>query len=100
MSGFFIETKILKNMLQVTIDEQMLSSIIDQAVDKAVAKEREKQHEVNLIDGDTLCAKFGITRQTLQSWRERKEIPYVQIGSIYRYDFNKIIQVKETKRKR
>lgn len=87
-------------MLQVTIDENMLGSIIDKAVDKAVAKEREKQHEILLIDGEELCNKFGITRQTLQSWRERKEIPFVQIGAVIRYDFNKIVQVKETKRKR
>lgn len=87
-------------MLQVTIDEKMLSSIIDLAVDKAVAKEREKQSEIILMDSDQICSKFGITRQTLQLWRERKEIPYIQIGGIYRYDFNKIIQLKETKRKR
>ncbi|OYD42328.1 helix-turn-helix domain-containing protein [Sphingobacterium cellulitidis] len=87
-------------MLQVTIDEKMLSSIIDLAVDKAVAKEREKQSEIILMDSDQICSKFGITRQTLKLWRERKEIPYIQIGGIYRYDFNKIIQLKETKRKR
>lgn len=87
-------------MLQVTIDEKMLSSIIDLAVDRAVAKEREKQSEILLLDSDQICAKFGITRQTLQQWRERKEIPFIQIGGIYRYDFNKIIQLKETKRKR
>lgn len=87
-------------MLQVTIDEQMLSSIIDIAVDKAVAKEREKQHEVHLIDGEEMCNKFGITLATLQKWRDRKEIPFVQIGAVIRYDFNKIIQIKETKRKR
>lgn len=87
-------------MLQVTIDKEMLSSIIDLAVDKAVAKEREKQSEIILMDSDQICSKFGITRQTLKLWRERKEIPYIQIGGIYRYDFNKIIQLKETKRKR
>jgi len=87
-------------MLQVTIDEKMLSSIIDLAVDKAVAKEREKQSEIMLMDSDQICARFGITRQTLQIWRERKEISFIQIGGIYRYDFNKIIKEKETKRKR
>jgi len=87
-------------MLQVTIDEKMLSSIIDLAVDKAVAKEREKQSEVHLIDGDTLCAKFGITKPTLQKWRDRREIPFIQIDGVIRYDFNKIIEIKQTKRKR
>lgn len=87
-------------MLQVTIDENMLSSIIDLAVDKAVAKEREKQSEILLIDGEEMCNRFGITLGTLQKWRDRKEIPFVQIGAVIRYDFNKIILLKETKRKR
>lgn len=87
-------------MIQVTINEDQLASIIDMAVDKAVAKEREKQEEILLMDSDQICAKFGITKQTLKIWRERKEIPYIQIGGTYRYDFNKIVKIKETKRKR
>lgn len=87
-------------MLQVTIDEKMLSSIIDIAVDRAVAKEREKHNEITLIDGDQMCLKFGITKPTLQKWRDRKEIPYIQMGDVIRYDFNKIVEIKETKRKR
>lgn len=87
-------------MLQVTFDKEMLCSIIDLAVDKAVAKEREKQSEVHLIDGEEMCRRFGITLGTLQKWRDRKEIPFVQIGAVIRYDFNKIIEIKQTKRKR
>ncbi|MDH5825810.1 helix-turn-helix domain-containing protein [Sphingobacterium faecium] len=87
-------------MLKVTIDEKMLSSIIDLAVDRAVAKEREKQSEPLLIDGEQMCARFGITKPTLQKWRDRKEIPYIQMGDVIRYDFNKIVEIKETKRKR
>ncbi|QBQ41115.1 DNA-binding protein [Sphingobacterium psychroaquaticum] len=87
-------------MIQVQIDQSALEAIINTAVDRAVTAEREKQHEVMLITGDELCAKFGITRVTLQKWRDRKEIPYIQIDGTIRYDFNKIIQLKETKRKR
>ena len=87
-------------MLEVKINEEMLTSIIDRAVNMAISKEREKQQEVILMDSDEICAKFGITRQTLQIWRERKEISFIQIGGVYRYDFNTIITEKTTKRKR
>lgn len=87
-------------MLEVKINEEMLTSIIDAAVNKAVAKEREKQQEVLLMDADQICAKFDISKPTLQKWRDRREIPFIQIDGVIRYDFNKIIQLKETKRKR
>lgn len=87
-------------MIQVTINEEQLASIIDMAVNKAVAKERMKHDEVVLMDSDQICAKFGITKPTLQKWRDRKEIPYIQIDGVIRYDFNKIVKIKETKRKR
>lgn len=86
--------------VQIAISE--LQEMIKKAVDDGIRDSFEKftEKEPTLIDGEELCRKFGITRQTLQSWRERKEIPFVQIGAVIRYDFNKIIQAKETKRKR
>lgn len=87
-------------MLQVTINEDQLNSIIDTAVNRAVAKERERNEESSLIDGDQICKRFGISKQTLQNWRDRKEIPFVQIGTVIRYDFNKILKHKEIKRRR
>ncbi|NGM63551.1 helix-turn-helix domain-containing protein [Sphingobacterium sp. SGG-5] len=87
-------------MLQVTINEDQLNSIIDAAVNRAVAKERESNEETSLMDGEQICKRFGVTKQTLQKWRDRKEIPFVQIGTVIRYDFNKIIKYKEIKRRR
>ena len=65
-----------------------------------MAKERQKQCEPLLIDTEEMCARFGITKPTLQKWRDRKEIPFIQIDGVIRYDLNKILQVKETKRNR
>lgn len=86
----------------VHIGAGQLTDIIKECVSKAIEDSfhRFESPEPTLLDGDQLCKKFGITKQTLQKWRERKEIPYIQIAGTYRYDFNKIIKVKETKRKR
>ncbi|GEM_PF-1448674 len=86
--------------VQIRLSE--LQYMIKKAVDDGIKDSFEKfvESEPKLIDSDEMCARFGITRQTIQQWRERNEIPYIQIGGIYRYDYNKIIKIKETKRKR
>lgn len=54
--------------------------------------------KVEIIDGDTLCERFNITRQTLGRWRSQNRIPFIQIGSIIRYDFFKVIEALENGR--
>ncbi|MET4138472.1 hypothetical protein [Pedobacter sp. UYP1] len=51
-----------------------------------------------IVDGETLELKFGITRQTLGRWRKQKRIPYIQHGGIIRYDLNKVIEALEYKK--
>lgn len=92
----------MEEVVFVQIRLSDLQDMIKKAVDDGIKDSFEKFVEPDpvLIDGETLCSKFGITPGTLQKWRDRKEIPYLQIGSVIRYDFNKIIKLKETKRKR
>jgi len=92
----------MEEVVFVQIKLSDLQDMIKKAVDDGIRDSFEKftNPEPTLIDGEEMCNRFGVTPVTLQSWRERKEIPYVQIGTIYRYDYHKILQVKETKRKR
>lgn len=92
----------MEEVVFVQIKLSDLQDMIKKAVDDGIHDSFEKftNPEPTLIDTDELCARFGITRQTVQKWRERKEIPFIQIDGVIRYDYHKIIQVKETKRKR
>ncbi|WP_262245963.1 helix-turn-helix domain-containing protein [Parapedobacter soli] len=58
----------------------------------------EEQTTPEIIDGDELIKKLGITRQTLLRWRKQNRIPYVQAGSVIRYDLNKVIKALENKK--
>lgn len=51
--------------------------------------------QIEIIDGDNLCKKLGITRQTLFRWRKQNRIPFIQQGAVVRYDFNKVVQALE-----
>lgn len=91
-------------MFTFSLNDETTQSLTDSVASKLIEIIQEKMIEkiqtIELIDGEEMCNRFGITLGTLQKWRDRKEIPYIQIGSVIRYDFNKIIQLKETKRKR
>ena len=86
--------------IQISVDD--LADLIKDSVSKAIEDSfhRFESPEPVLMDSDQICAKFGITKPALQKWRDRREIPYIQIDGVVRYDYNKIIKVKETKRKR
>lgn len=92
----------MEEVVFVQIKLSDLQDMIKKAVDDGIRDSFEKFQNPDpiLIDTDELCARFGITPVTLQKWRDRKEIPYIQLGSVIRYDYHKILKVKETKRKR
>jgi hypothetical protein len=48
-----------------------------------------------ILTGDQIQEKLNITRQTLFRWRKQKRIPFIQVGSIIRYDFHKIVEALE-----
>lgn len=92
----------MKEFEFVHIGADQLTDIIKECVSKAIEDSfhRFESPEPVLMDSDQICVKFGITKATLQNWRDRREIPFIQIGGVIRYDYNKIVKVKETKRKR
>lgn len=51
-----------------------------------------------LITGDELCLKLGVTIQTLIRWRQKGKIPYLQVGGSIRYDLNKVLDALEVKK--
>jgi hypothetical protein len=54
-----------------------------------------------IMTGEQVCEKLAINIQTLATWRQKGKIPFMQIGSAIRYDFNKVIAAIEvTKNKR
>lgn len=92
----------MEEVVFVQIKLSDLKNMIKKAVDDGIKDSFEKfvEPEPLLIDADALCAKFGITKPTLQKWRDRREIPFIQIDGVIRYDYNEIIRIKKTKRNR
>jgi excisionase family DNA binding protein len=53
-----------------------------------------------IMTGEELCKKLDVTIQTLIRWRHKGKIPYLQLGSSIRYDFNKVIKAIEINKRR
>jgi excisionase family DNA binding protein len=54
----------------------------------------------DIMTGEELCKKLDVTIQTLIRWRHKGKIPYLQIGSSIRYDFNKVLDALEVSKKK
>ena len=53
-----------------------------------------------ILTGEELCKKLGITIQSVIRWRHKGKIPFLRIGSSIRYDFNKVLEALEVGKKK
>lgn len=87
-------------MFQITVDQNQLQKIIEDAVQKALGSQPgHEPRKIEIIDQDELCKRLSLTRQTVSRWREKGKIPFIQIGSAFRYDWIKVIEALESKKK-
>ena len=61
---------------------------------------KKENKEKTILDTDQLMAKLGVTRPTLSKWRKEKRIPFIQVGSVVRYDLDKVLEALETNKRR
>lgn len=55
--------------------------------------------DVEIIDGATLRKRLGISEATEIRYRSKGALPYLSIGSSIRYNWQKVLQALEHKRK-
>jgi hypothetical protein len=63
-------------------------------------KSPNQNYNPEIITGEDLSKKLGVTIQTLIRWRQKGKIPFLQIGNSIRYDFNKVIEALEVNKKK
>ena len=84
-------------MLTIRLDHEQMEQLADMVAKKIEILPEER---IELMTPEQICKIFGVTKATLHSWKEKGEIPFYQIGGVIRYDLNKLLKIKETKRKR
>lgn len=67
-------------------------------IDSRLADIIELKPQPKIVDDKFLSNEFEVTRQTLARWRKQGRIPFIQVGSIIRYDLNKVIEALESKK--
>jgi excisionase family DNA binding protein len=53
-----------------------------------------------IVSTEYLMEKLGVTRPTLSKWRKEGRIPFIQVGSVVRYDLDKVLEVLENKKRK
>lgn len=88
-------------MLQIITTNEAFKSLMLEAIEFAVNSipQKESTKEAQIITGEDLSKKLGVTIQTLIRWRQKGKIPFLQIGNSIRYDLNKVLDSLEAKKK-
>jgi len=89
-------------MIQIISSQEALQETFNQMFKDALKSlpNQEAEKETILMTGEELCKKLDVTIQTLIRWRHKGKLPYLQIGSSIRYDFNKVLDALEGSKKR
>ncbi|MFC3563572.1 helix-turn-helix domain-containing protein [Pedobacter lithocola] len=84
----------MENIIFSPLSVGDFEKLVTKSVEDALVRIQENQNKnvSEIVDGDYLCNKLNITRQTLACWRKKKLIPFTQVGQVIRYDFNEVIQ--------
>lgn len=71
---------------------------------KEILDQKDQDHpqtnKGNILDTEQIIAKLGVTRPTLSKWRKEGRIPFIQVGSVVRYDLDKVLEALENKKRR
>ena len=89
-------------MIQIITDKSEFQLValemMQWAIENMPKSKPEPQPEI--MTGEELCKKLGVTIQTLIRWRHKGKIPFMRIGSSIRYDFIKVLEAIEVGKKK
>lgn len=89
----------MHNLVLSPIDpDRLVNDIADKVTANLIAHAIPGTAPARIVDGETLEKELSITRQTLQRWRKTNRIPFIQVGAVIRYDFQKVIEALEKKK--
>ena len=89
-------------MIQIITDKSEFQLValemMQWAIENMPKSKPEPQPEI--MTGEEVCKKLGVTIQTLIRWRHKGKIPFMRIGSSIRYDFIKVLEAIEVGKKK
>ena len=89
-------------MLQIITEREEIRGIALEMMQWAIENmpESNQAPQPEIMTGEELCKKLGVTIQTLIRWRHKGKIPFMRIGSSIRYDFIKVLEAIEVGKKK
>jgi excisionase family DNA binding protein len=89
-------------MIQIITDKSEFQLVALEMMQWAIENmpKSKPEPEPEIMTGEELCKKLGVTIQTLIRWRHKGKIPFMRIGSSIRYDFIKVLEAIEVGKKK
>ena len=89
-------------MIQIITDKSEFQLVALEMMQWAIENMPKSKPELQpeIMTGEELCKKLGVTIQTLIRWRHKGKIPFMRIGSSIRYDFIKVLEAIEVGKKK
>lgn len=78
------------------LNERLAS--IEAIIKKVAENQTATAPQPQIMTGEQVQVKLDITRQTLARWRTQKRIPFIQVGTVIRYDFLKVLEALESRK--
>ena len=89
----------------ITLSDRELSNLIYENVTQAIINlgqggigKVSDQNEPEIIDGKTMMERLDISEPTLQRWRNKGRIPYIQQDNVVRYNWPKVLEALEKRK--
>lgn len=89
----------------ITLSDKELSNLIYENVTQAIINlgqggigEIPNHNEPEIIDSKTLMERLDISEPTLQRWRNKGRIPYIQEDNVVRYNWPKVLEALEKRK--
>ena len=88
-------------MNYVFLNEEQLVALLrrERALFEPTRSTAEAKDTKPLANTRRLCVFLGITEPTVIRWRAKGKIPFIKIGSIYRYDLDAVAQALSIQKK-
>jgi|SRR5690606_22120471 len=89
----------------ITLSDKELSSLIYDNVTQAIINYGQGELGITpdytaseIIDSKTLMKRLDISEPTLQRWRDKGRIPYIQQDNVVRYNWPKVLEALEKRK--
>jgi predicted DNA-binding transcriptional regulator AlpA len=86
-------------LLEILEEKQSnIEKLLKELLERLPASTSSTYTPIEIIDVKTLSSRLGISEPTIIKWRNKKKVPFIQMGGSIRYDWHQVCKALENKK--